>query len=158
MLTKTCLVCKRKFVKPYYCSRKSWKIRKYCSLRCSAIATKNGFQKGHSVCGGFKTRFKKGSAGKKCVNWGGGRSYYRNRWFIRKPNHPFVCQNGCVRLSRLVAEKYLNRYLTPKEVIHHINGIKDDDRPENLYLFATSGKHSQYHSMKNKPKLISNLP
>ncbi|MBU1880828.1 HNH endonuclease, partial [bacterium] len=39
-----------------------------------------------------------------------------------------------VRKSRLIAEKILNRYLLKTEVIHHINKIRNDNRPENLYL------------------------
>jgi len=74
-----------------------------------------------------------------------------------KPNHPFTCTNHYVRRSRLVAEKYLGRYLTKQEIIHHINNDSSDDHPENLYLFPTTGEHSQYHFKKSKPKLKSNL-
>jgi len=76
---------------------------------------------------------------------------------IRALNHPFADKQGYVRRSRLVAEKYLNRYLTKKEVVHHINGDITDDRPENLYVFPSSQAHLKFHSLKNKPKISSNI-
>ena len=75
---------------------------------------------------------------------------------IRIPNHPFS-QNGYYFEHRLVAEKCINRYLKKTEVIHHINGVRDDNRPENLYLFKNQSKHISYENLKIKPNLISNL-
>ena len=46
---------------------------------------------------------------------------------------------------RLIVEKYFNRYLTQKEVVHHINGDTSNDRPENLYLFANQQDHTKFH-------------
>ena len=56
-----------------------------------------------------------------------------------------------------IAEQCLKRELTDIEVIHHINEDKSDDRPENLYLFPTLGKHTGHHFMKIKPTLTSNI-
>ena len=105
-----------------------------------------------------KEKIREAGTGENNPNWKGGKfKSLKGYYYIWKPGHPFTIWNNYVLRSRLVAEKCLSRYLTPIEVIHHLNEIKDDDRPENLYLFETTGKHSSYHGLKNKPKLVSNL-
>ena len=67
--------------------------------------------------------------------WKGGRSKVTGGYIkIKQPNHPDVTCGGYVLEHRLVMEKKLGRRLQSIEEVHHRNGIKDDNRPENLEL------------------------
>lgn len=73
-------------------------------------------------------------------NWKGGRNKHGSGYIKAKADgHPFADKNGYVMEHRLVVEKKLGRYLTPNERVHHKNGKRDDNRPENLELWACTG-------------------
>ena len=66
--------------------------------------------------------------------WKGGRFIDKQGYVqIRVPTHPYAV-HGYVFEHRLVMEKMIGRYLKREETVHHINGDRQDNRPENLEL------------------------
>ena len=85
-----------------------------------------------------------GKVGDKASNWKGGRKYNAEGYvLIYCSTHPNNSK-GYVYEHRLVMEAHLGRTLLSTEICHHINGIKDDNRIENLMLFATHREHCKY--------------
>lgn len=78
--------------------------------------------------------------------WNGGKIRTHKGYIkIRCENHPSANAHGYyVAEHRLVMEKHLGRYLKRGEIVHHVNGIKDDNRIENLKLMSKSD-HDRFH-------------
>jgi hypothetical protein len=64
--------------------------------------------------------------------------------YVYAPEHPRK-HNGRVHEEVLIVEKSIGRFLNSHEVVHHINGIKNDNRLENLQL-CTKREHCSIHA------------
>jgi len=79
--------------------------------------------------------------GSKNPHWKGGRSKQPSGYIlILAPNHP-KAHNNYVREHVIVWEQAHGKTVPEGWIIHHLNGIKDDNRPRNLVAMP-KGKHS----------------
>jgi hypothetical protein len=109
---RTCVQCGAEFT-----ARPSSSVQQ-CSRRCGNQAQ------------GAKLRAKRGGQpGAKHVGHDG---YV----WVYFPEHPAATRNKHVKEHRLVMEKKLGRSLLPNEQVHHINGVRTDNDPENLELWV----------------------
>lgn len=60
-------------------------------------------------------------------------------------NHPLARSRGVVYHHRHIASLKIGRWLTKKEVVHHKNEKKSDNRPENLEIH-TKSSHAKIHN------------
>lgn len=54
-----------------------------------------------------------------------------------------------VREHRYLMEQFLGRKLGGNEVVHHINGVRDDNRIENLQIMVKN-EHDREHTIGSK--------
>lgn len=79
-------------------------------------------------------------------NWKGGRTRASNGYvLVKAPEHPDADVRGYVYEHRLVLEQKLGRPLASGEIAHHLNGVKNDNRPENLQSARSRLAHGEHH-------------
>jgi hypothetical protein len=57
---------------------------------------------------------------------------------IWSPTHPNAHKTGYIPEHIFVMSGMIGRALLPGENVHHVNGVRDDNRPQNLELWVTS--------------------
>jgi hypothetical protein len=69
-------------------------------------------------------------------NWKGGETRHKKGYIMKRvPGHPRARTGNYVFEHILVMEAALGRYLESDESVHHKNGVRDDNRIENLELW-----------------------
>lgn len=111
----TCNVCGSQFL------HRGSRNRQVCSRKCGA-----GLSKNYAVA-------------ERAPGWKGGRMQGRphDYVYLYRPDHPRARGPGSnyVAEHRLVMEKKLGRYLEPFEMVHHLNGKRDDNEIKNLEIW-----------------------
>jgi hypothetical protein len=67
--------------------------------------------------------------------------------------HDYRADNGDIKrkFTHIVnAEEKYGRKLSDREVVHHINLLKFDNRPENIFICRDNGHHQDLHSQLEK--------
>jgi hypothetical protein len=127
-----CLACGTDFLTiPQRRNVLNQKRGRFCSRKC-----------GSKALGGHKNK-----VGSLSHCWRGGRNVIRGGYIeVFKPEHPYARGGKYVREHRLVMEQMLGRYLEPWEEVHHKNGVRADNRPENLELWIRSHPAGARHN------------
>ncbi len=99
--------------------------------------------KARSIKDSLVARYPSGRSGNQAANWRGGRQIINGYAWMYIFNHPHAPKNR-IQVHRLVMEKELGRYLKSDEVVHHIDGDKQNNALSNLVL-KTRGEHVSDH-------------
>jgi hypothetical protein len=126
------------------CGRKliMWNVICTCG-NTGKVASTNLIHKKSTSCGCYKNEVTKNRVGKNNPNWTGGIIYKDGYKLVLIPDHPNSESTGYVREHFVVMTKKLGRALYGHEQVHHKNGVKDDNRIENLELWSTSHPSGQ---------------
>lgn len=94
--------------------------------------------------------------GDKNPGWKGGRTIDSKGYVrIMQKDHPKGYRDGYVLEHRLVAEKALGRFLKTTEGVHHVNGIRDDNRNSNLVICQDGRYHTFIHARMRRLKKVA---
>ena len=121
---------------------KFWLGKKLSESHKNAI--KEGVKKA-ILSGDLKMSKRSETIRKKCIEKNSKFCHPNGYILIYAPHHPYCHKENYVYEHRVVMEKNIGRYLNSKEVVHHINSIRDDNRVENLMLFPDRKTHQKFH-------------
>ncbi len=139
------------------CHTQSWRERRFKDKPCP----KCGIPKGGEL--------RKGEGN---ARWSGGKRHADGYVFITvSESHPYstmtrkVSHRNLYQIAehRLVVAQAINRPLLDDEIVHHVNGIKSDNRLENLMLLKNNQHHARlvlddlqkrYHRLESRVTIL----
>jgi len=77
--------------------------------------------------------------GDKNHRWRGGINHHKGYRLLLTSKKKYIPEH------RLVAEQKLNRKLNKGEVVHHIDGNRSNNHPDNLVVFKSQSEHLKQH-------------
>ena len=104
-----------------------------CRCDCGdvTVAPKRSLQQGTKSCGCLRR-----DTGEGCPNWRGGRSRTGDGYVkLKRPRHGNADRAGYIFEHTLVMSELIGRPLRKGETVHHKNGVRDDNHPDNLELW-----------------------
>ena len=115
--------------------------RRWCSQACNATSRKKCRDRSCEHCN--KSFYVRPSEIKK----GGGRFCSNDcRRTFEAIRSPWYEKKGTVAVHRLVAEQMLGRKLKKGETVHHIDGNRRNNLPDNLMVFQSHSEHLKYEA------------
>ena len=112
-----------------------WLCRCDCGQEREVLA--NNLRRGESVsCGCFKVEERAKIHGSRHPKWKGGRRIENGYVVLSNADYPGAKPFNKTAEHVVVMARHLGRPLRPGESVHHKNGVRDDNRIENLELWA----------------------
>lgn len=90
--------------------------------------------------------------------WKGGRLVASNGYVLIRvgTNHHLSDVRGYAYEHRVIAEKKLGRRLLPSEQVHHIDGDKKNNDPDNLDVVESIAAHRALHRVSGRVRRLPN--
>jgi len=123
-----CSYCKKLMLQDIVNNKKS--INAFCSKECKAFF--------------LKTKSKGNKIIKKRTHGDG------HHVLIKNHEHHRADRHGNVYEHILIAEEKLKRPIQKNEIVHHINCVKNDNRPDNLFICSSTTEHFLIHGSLNR--------
>lgn len=93
-------------------------------------------------------------------NWKGGRLKASNGYILVRVGiaHHLADVRGYAYEHRLIAEEKLQRRLNKGEMIHHVDGNKENNAAENIVICSSIAEHRLNHRKKDSVRRLPNEP